>query len=98
MDNHRVNIRLRYTEFGTPWKWQGACLCGWRCLSWYWQDGPRGALPMSLEHLRSQENSMDKKPRACKCGHPPECHNLPVRVADCGMCCCWQYEHDPGTA
>lgn len=62
---HRVRIRLRYTENRIPWKWDGRCVCGWRCLSWAWirteaygyeyddADGT-GALPMALEHLREK--------------------------------------------
>ena len=51
---HRVSIRLRYTEFGTPWKWWGECQnCTWECMSWAWlrEDGT-GTLTMANEHAR----------------------------------------------
>ncbi len=64
---HVVTVRLLRTRWGTPWKWQGRCTCGWACLSWQWDRAwlsaydpawiteaqvlTGGAMPMSLDHL-----------------------------------------------
>ena len=54
MSRHHVSIRLRHVASAAPWKWVGTCDCGWRCISWHWRLGDRGAMPLSLEHLREQ--------------------------------------------
>jgi hypothetical protein len=64
---HKARVWLSYTEHGTPYKWRGACSCGYNVASWAWSrpyyaaNDPAwvgegnsvegGALPMILEHV-----------------------------------------------